>query len=152
MQYRTVPKTGDSLSILGFGCMRLPQKKGKPGEGRIDKERAARQVYEAIDKGVNYLDTAMPYHMFNERKSAKIFYLARLYGAMGTEPAYASLCQECGKCEKACPQQLPIQTLLKDVAATFENRSLKVMGWLVGKFFSLQRILSLRRARKRQRW
>ena len=24
MEYRTVPKTGDKLSVLGFGCMRLP--------------------------------------------------------------------------------------------------------------------------------
>ncbi len=58
MLYRQVPKTGDNLSLLGFGCMRLAQK------GRnIDKERAARQIYSAIDKGVNYLDTAIPYHM-----------------------------------------------------------------------------------------
>lgn len=63
MQYRQIPKTGDRLSILGFGCMRLPQKKGKPGDGRIDKPRAQRQIHQAIEKGVNYFDTAMPYHM-----------------------------------------------------------------------------------------
>jgi len=63
MLYRKIPKTGDRLSILGFGCMRLPQKKGRPGEGKIDEERAAQQVRHAIDRGVNYLDTAMPYHM-----------------------------------------------------------------------------------------
>jgi hypothetical protein len=57
MLYRKVPKTGDELSILGFGCMRLPQK-----DGRIDEERATRQVRRAIDGGVNYLDTAWPYH------------------------------------------------------------------------------------------
>lgn len=57
MLYRTVPKTGDALSILGFGCMRLPQK-----DGRIDEDRAARQILHAIDRGVNYLDTAWPYH------------------------------------------------------------------------------------------
>ncbi len=58
MLYRTVPKTGDELSILGFGCMRLPQKRG-----RIDEKRATRQIRSAIDRGLNYIDTAMPYHM-----------------------------------------------------------------------------------------
>jgi predicted aldo/keto reductase-like oxidoreductase len=62
MQYRTLPKTGDQLSALGFGCMRLPQKDGKPGDGKIDRDRAIRQIDSAIDQGVNYLDTAMPYH------------------------------------------------------------------------------------------
>jgi predicted aldo/keto reductase-like oxidoreductase len=50
-------KTGDSLSILGFGAMRLPQK-----DQKIDEERAKRQIRSAIDQGVNYLDTAWPYH------------------------------------------------------------------------------------------
>src|SRR5208337_90630 len=57
MLYRKMPKTGDQLSILGFGCMRLAQK-----DGRIDEERAARQIRRAIDRGVNYIDTAWPYH------------------------------------------------------------------------------------------
>jgi predicted aldo/keto reductase-like oxidoreductase len=63
MLYRTMKKTGDSLSVLGFGCMRLPQKKGQPGTGRIDEARATRQIRHAIDRGVNYLDTGMLYHM-----------------------------------------------------------------------------------------
>ena len=33
----------------------------------------------------------------------------------------ASTCIECGKCEKACPQHLPIRQLLKDVAKEFEK-------------------------------
>lgn len=57
MQYRTMPKTGDALSILGFGCMRLPMQ-----NGQIDEPRAIRQIRDAIEKGVNYLDTAWPYH------------------------------------------------------------------------------------------
>lgn len=43
--------------------MRFPQKKGTPGDGRIDEERAKKQIFYAIENGVNYFDTAMPYHM-----------------------------------------------------------------------------------------
>lgn len=57
MRYRQMPKTGDALSILGFGCMRLPTK-----NGLIDEPRAIRQIRSAIDRGVNYADTAWPYH------------------------------------------------------------------------------------------
>ena len=57
MQYRVVPKNGDKLSILGFGAMRLPLK----GEN-IDEERAIEQIRYAIDNGVNYVDSAPPYH------------------------------------------------------------------------------------------
>ena len=57
MQYRRVPKNGDQLSALGFGAMRLPLQKG-----RIDEERARKQVRLAIDHGVNYIDTAFLYH------------------------------------------------------------------------------------------
>jgi len=55
--YRTMPKNGDKLSALGFGCMRLPMT-----DGRIDENRAIAQIRAAIDGGVNYLDTAWPYH------------------------------------------------------------------------------------------
>ncbi len=57
MRYRKVPKTGDELSILGFGCMRLPARK----DGTIDEERSIAQIRYAIDHGVNYLDTAWNY-------------------------------------------------------------------------------------------
>lgn len=63
MLYRKMKKTGDELSILGYGCMRLPQKKGSPGVGKIDEKRATDQIRMAIDDGVNYIDTAVPYHM-----------------------------------------------------------------------------------------
>jgi uncharacterized protein len=62
MLYRKLPKTGDKLSILGFGCMRLPREKGRRGNGKIDVKRATGQIRFAIDQGVNYLDTAMYYH------------------------------------------------------------------------------------------
>ncbi len=56
MLYRKT-KNGDELSALGYGAMRLPTK-----NGRIDKEKAAEQIYYAIDHGVNIIDTAYPYH------------------------------------------------------------------------------------------
>jgi predicted aldo/keto reductase-like oxidoreductase len=59
MLYRKMPENGDELSILGFGCMRLPVKE----DGTIDENRAMRLVHYAIDNGVNYIDTAWPYHM-----------------------------------------------------------------------------------------
>ena len=57
MQYRQMGKTGDSVSILGYGCMRFPHKNGK-----IDTERTERQIIQAIENGVNYFDTAWIYH------------------------------------------------------------------------------------------
>ncbi|MDD3042480.1 MAG: aldo/keto reductase [Methanosarcinaceae archaeon] len=59
MLYRKIPKNGDELSILGFGCMRLPVNEN----GAIDEERAKKQIRYAIDRGVNYIDTAWPYHL-----------------------------------------------------------------------------------------
>lgn len=57
MLYREMGRTGDSVSILGYGCMRFPKK-----NNRIDEERATKQIVMAIEKGVNYFDTAVPYH------------------------------------------------------------------------------------------
>ena len=56
MQYRTIQKTGDEISPLGFGAMRLPLKNGK-----IDREKASKLIYHAIDNGVNFIDTAYLY-------------------------------------------------------------------------------------------
>jgi predicted aldo/keto reductase-like oxidoreductase len=57
MQYRIVPKSGDKLSVLGFGAMRFPT-----NLGRIDEKKAITLLRSAIDQGVNYIDTAVPYH------------------------------------------------------------------------------------------
>ena len=49
---------GEKLSRLGFGCMRLPQ----TAEKAIDERELQKMVDYAIDHGVNYFDTAWPYH------------------------------------------------------------------------------------------
>jgi len=58
MLYRKMKKGVPELSILGFGCMRLPQK----DNGEIDEEMATSMLRYTIDHGVNYVDTAYPYH------------------------------------------------------------------------------------------
>ena len=55
MNYRT-DRYGNPLSILGFGCMRFPQKLG-----RIDMEETEKELLAAIHGGVNYFDTAYIY-------------------------------------------------------------------------------------------
>ena len=56
MQYNVT--CGENLSRLGFGCMRLPVLEG----GAIDEKTLQKMMDDAIAGGVNYFDTAWPYH------------------------------------------------------------------------------------------
>lgn len=60
MLYRELGQTGKMFSILGFGTMRLPTLGGD--DSKVDEEKAAYMIRYAIDHGVNYIDTAYPYH------------------------------------------------------------------------------------------
>lgn len=60
MEYRKHP-CGDSVSLLGYGMMRLPMKKDDSGADVIDQERVNELVDYAIEHGVNYFDTAPVY-------------------------------------------------------------------------------------------
>ncbi|MDE6278424.1 MAG: twin-arginine translocation signal domain-containing protein, partial [Paramuribaculum sp.] len=62
MTYRINPKTGEKVSILGYGCMRWPTIAGEnEGEEVLDQETINRLVDTAIAHGVNYFDTSPAY-------------------------------------------------------------------------------------------
>lgn len=60
MKYNKLGKTDIMISSLGFGCMRFPTLDDKTEN--IDIEESVKMVRYAIDNGVNYIDTAYPYH------------------------------------------------------------------------------------------
>ena len=63
MNYRTFPKIDDcKISAIGFGLMRLPLLSNSE---EIDKEKTRELVKLAINQGINYFDTAYPYHNGN---------------------------------------------------------------------------------------
>ena len=70
-------------------------------------------------------------HMFGDKRRMRFFYAAQMGGAITGKASNASLCKECGKCVKACPQELPIPEILKDVSREFEGFWFKPMVWLM---------------------
>ena len=60
MFYRALGPNGPEVSILGFGCMRLPVVGGR--QDVVDEPLATSMIRSAIEAGVNYVDTAFPYH------------------------------------------------------------------------------------------
>ncbi|MFW6190147.1 MAG: aldo/keto reductase [Candidatus Bipolaricaulota bacterium] len=62
MKYRKFGELDWRPSALGFGAMRLPLRGEGDDRGEIDEDRAKDMIRYAIDEGLNYVDTAWPYH------------------------------------------------------------------------------------------
>ncbi|KPK79264.1 MAG: hypothetical protein AMJ81_13530 [Phycisphaerae bacterium SM23_33] len=61
MQYRRYGKDGPEVSVLGFGAMRLPQRK-ESDWGTVNFTRATAVIRRALDAGVSFIDTHHNYH------------------------------------------------------------------------------------------
>ena len=72
MTYRTDPHTKANVSLLGYGMMRLPNKKEGDGNEVIDQETVNKLVDYAIEHGVNYFDTSPAYCMGHSEESTGI--------------------------------------------------------------------------------
>jgi len=66
VEYRKFGSTDFEVSALGLGCMRLPTVRIIPQ--RVDNRKATSMIRSAVDQGVNYLDTAWPYHFGGSEK------------------------------------------------------------------------------------
>lgn len=58
MNYKKFGNTGVELSVLGFGAMRFPVDENE----NIIEDEAIKMIRYGIDNGINYVDTAWPYH------------------------------------------------------------------------------------------
>ena len=71
MIYKQFGKSGFDVSLLGLGTMRLPLENPDShffmgeGAGKINEKKAINLIRHAIDCGINYIDTAAPYHHGN---------------------------------------------------------------------------------------
>lgn len=74
MTFRTNPNTGDKVSILGYGMMRLPSlpKEKETDPEVIDQEMVNQQVDYALEHGVNYFDTSPAYCQGKSEESTGI--------------------------------------------------------------------------------
>ncbi|MEJ2240960.1 MAG: aldo/keto reductase [Candidatus Bathyarchaeota archaeon] len=66
MQYRKMGSLDWNVSALGLGCMRLPPRRINKLRAQTDK--SIEIIRYAIDNGINYIDTAWPYHLGDSEK------------------------------------------------------------------------------------
>lgn len=59
-------------------------------------------------------------------------------GVMSKQPGYASLCTECGKCERHCPQKIQIRSELKTVKKEMEGVLFKPVVYVARKILKIK--------------
>ncbi|MBR1538311.1 MAG: aldo/keto reductase, partial [Bacteroidales bacterium] len=59
--HRNWPSLGESISLLGMGCMRFPRKPGAGRRAPLDQEAVNQMIDYALEHGINYFDTAPAY-------------------------------------------------------------------------------------------
>ena len=73
MTYRTNPKSGEEVSLLGYGCMRWPTLPAPGGDGNVIDQDAVNELIDyAIAHGVTYFDTSPVYVQGWSEKSTGI--------------------------------------------------------------------------------
>ncbi len=102
MEKRKMEKLGVEASLLGFGCMRFPV----TAEGKINEPLAEQMIQKAIEAGVNYFDTAYPYH----GQKSELF-VGKVLEKYDRKSFYLATKLPCWKVEK-----------LEDVDAVFEEQ------------------------------
>lgn len=94
MLYRTFGKTGEKVSVLGYGTMRLPVVNND--YGKVDEAAAMKLVRYAFENGVNYFDTSWPYHSTDQFKEGT------------SEPFVGKAIKELGRDKVFIATKLPI--------------------------------------------
>ncbi|MBM6867334.1 aldo/keto reductase [Collinsella tanakaei] len=102
MQYRTDPASGNRISALGLGCMRLPGF----ALGRPDARATDAVISAALEQGINYLDTAYLYPGNEEAVGASLARLgARDRVLLATKLPHAS-CKRASDFDRFFDEQL----------------------------------------------
>lgn len=76
MTYRTDPKFGEKVSVLGYGCMRWQMTRDENGKDIIDQESVNELVDYALARGVNYFDSS-PVYLQGQSEAATGLALSR---------------------------------------------------------------------------
>lgn len=97
---------GEKISRLGYGTMRFPVIDGD--NSKIDEEKAGKLLMDAVNRGVNYIDTAYNYHgRTSEKFVGKFFYENNLRNKVNlTTKLPAWLVEETADFEKLMNEQL----------------------------------------------